>query len=69
MRRWWRRQFRDVFSIVCDTSPFRTSWNFREVVFQRRGLVWARCMARSWVLEHRFGQAVIYVGWIEDEKG
>lgn len=69
MKAWLWKLFKQPFSIVCDNSPFRSSWGFHERVFQRKGLLRARRCARRWVAGHSFGQARVYSEILEDERG
>lgn len=69
---WWRRQYRDPFTVAADLSMFWTPFNEREQLFHFKGLVRAQSFARRWVWLHPSGQARIIPGhatWPEETKG
>jgi hypothetical protein len=58
MRKWWRRLWKDEYTVAADTSPF-----LPEKLFRFYGTVRAKFFMHRWVWKHPCGQARLISGF------
>lgn len=70
IKNWFRRQYSDPFTVVCDFRPFWRRYNEVQSLFRVNGLDSARSVGRRWVAMHPYGETRILEGhhWWPWEK-
>jgi len=58
-----KKYFTYKYTVACDRGPFWSPVNEREELFQHKGLLQARRVAKEWCRVHPNGQARIMKGW------
>jgi len=63
MKKWYKKWFKDPYTIYCERTPFLTEFTRIPVVYHVNGLLNAESKMLNWVHNHPWGKAWILRGF------